>query len=269
MIGGDGSFPRRARRCENSVSPGRRAGDHRQRRCRHGHLHRLRHRSEHDRDAVGKVRDTASSHERTFVIEVMGAQCGMLATVLRTRVRRRLHPAPRGRVEVSRTSARRSHPASAGARSTRSSSSRRARATRSRSQRSSPACAARRCVRSCSGTSSEAVRPRVRPDPRVTDGREGGRGADRGRVRGGRGAALRGHGHVSDRGGVPAQPRTGPGSSIWPNARDLTRQGGEPRRRVATCGVSSPPATTRKECPRLLADRYPGSTCFRPLELAI
>lgn len=30
-------------------------------------------------DAVGKVRDTASSHERTFVIEVMGRQCGMLA----------------------------------------------------------------------------------------------------------------------------------------------------------------------------------------------
>ncbi|MBI5231985.1 MAG: 6-phosphofructokinase [Coriobacteriales bacterium] len=30
-------------------------------------------------DAVGKVRDTASSHERTFVIEVMGRHCGMLA----------------------------------------------------------------------------------------------------------------------------------------------------------------------------------------------
>jgi 6-phosphofructokinase 1 len=31
-------------------------------------------------DAVGKVRDTASSHERTFVIEVMGRTCGILAT---------------------------------------------------------------------------------------------------------------------------------------------------------------------------------------------
>lgn len=31
-------------------------------------------------DAVGKVRDTASSHERTFVIEVMGRSCGILAT---------------------------------------------------------------------------------------------------------------------------------------------------------------------------------------------
>lgn len=31
-------------------------------------------------DAVGKVRDTASSHERTFVIEVMGRECGLLAT---------------------------------------------------------------------------------------------------------------------------------------------------------------------------------------------
>ncbi len=30
-------------------------------------------------DAVGKVRDTASSHERTFVIEVMGRQSGQLA----------------------------------------------------------------------------------------------------------------------------------------------------------------------------------------------
>lgn len=30
-------------------------------------------------DAVGKVRDTASSHERTFVIEVMGRDCGILA----------------------------------------------------------------------------------------------------------------------------------------------------------------------------------------------
>jgi 6-phosphofructokinase 1 len=31
-------------------------------------------------DAVAKVRDTASSHERTFVIEVMGRTCGLLAT---------------------------------------------------------------------------------------------------------------------------------------------------------------------------------------------
>lgn len=31
-------------------------------------------------NAVGKVRDTASSHERTFVIEVMGRHCGLLAT---------------------------------------------------------------------------------------------------------------------------------------------------------------------------------------------
>lgn len=31
-------------------------------------------------DAVGKVRDTASSHERTFVIEVMGRHSGLLAT---------------------------------------------------------------------------------------------------------------------------------------------------------------------------------------------
>jgi 6-phosphofructokinase 1 len=31
-------------------------------------------------DAVGKVRDTASSHERTFVIEVMGRDSGLLAT---------------------------------------------------------------------------------------------------------------------------------------------------------------------------------------------
>jgi 6-phosphofructokinase 1 len=31
-------------------------------------------------DAVAKVRDTASSHERTFVIEVMGRSCGILAT---------------------------------------------------------------------------------------------------------------------------------------------------------------------------------------------
>jgi len=31
-------------------------------------------------ETVGKVRDTASSHERTFVIEVMGRQCGLLAT---------------------------------------------------------------------------------------------------------------------------------------------------------------------------------------------
>lgn len=31
-------------------------------------------------DAVAKVRDTASSHERTFVIEVMGRTCGILAT---------------------------------------------------------------------------------------------------------------------------------------------------------------------------------------------
>jgi 6-phosphofructokinase 1 len=31
-------------------------------------------------DAVGKVRDTASSHERAFVIEVMGRSCGILAT---------------------------------------------------------------------------------------------------------------------------------------------------------------------------------------------
>lgn len=30
-------------------------------------------------DAVGKVRDTASSHERTFVIEVMGRKSGLLA----------------------------------------------------------------------------------------------------------------------------------------------------------------------------------------------
>lgn len=30
-------------------------------------------------DAVGKIRDTASSHERTFVIEVMGRHSGMLA----------------------------------------------------------------------------------------------------------------------------------------------------------------------------------------------
>lgn len=30
-------------------------------------------------DAVGKIRDTASSHERTFVIEVMGRECGILA----------------------------------------------------------------------------------------------------------------------------------------------------------------------------------------------
>ncbi|NTW28619.1 MAG: 6-phosphofructokinase [Coriobacteriia bacterium] len=31
-------------------------------------------------DAVSKIRDTASSHERTFVIEVMGRSCGILAT---------------------------------------------------------------------------------------------------------------------------------------------------------------------------------------------
>lgn len=31
-------------------------------------------------DAVMKVRDTASSHERTFIIEVMGRECGLLAT---------------------------------------------------------------------------------------------------------------------------------------------------------------------------------------------
>ncbi len=31
-------------------------------------------------EAVGKVRDTASSHERTFVIEVMGRESGLLAT---------------------------------------------------------------------------------------------------------------------------------------------------------------------------------------------
>ncbi len=31
-------------------------------------------------DAVSKVRDTASSHERTFVIEVMGRACGILTT---------------------------------------------------------------------------------------------------------------------------------------------------------------------------------------------
>jgi 6-phosphofructokinase 1 len=30
-------------------------------------------------DATSKIRDTASSHERTFVIEVMGRQCGALA----------------------------------------------------------------------------------------------------------------------------------------------------------------------------------------------
>lgn len=30
-------------------------------------------------DATSKVRDTASSHERTFIIEVMGRECGMLA----------------------------------------------------------------------------------------------------------------------------------------------------------------------------------------------
>ncbi len=30
-------------------------------------------------DATSKVRDTASSHERTFIIEVMGRKCGMLA----------------------------------------------------------------------------------------------------------------------------------------------------------------------------------------------
>ena len=30
-------------------------------------------------DATSKVRDTASSHERTFIIEVMGRTCGMLA----------------------------------------------------------------------------------------------------------------------------------------------------------------------------------------------
>jgi 6-phosphofructokinase 1 len=30
-------------------------------------------------DAASKVRDTASSHERTFVIEVMGRECGILA----------------------------------------------------------------------------------------------------------------------------------------------------------------------------------------------
>ncbi len=30
-------------------------------------------------DATSKVRDTASSHERTFIIEVMGRSCGMLA----------------------------------------------------------------------------------------------------------------------------------------------------------------------------------------------
>lgn len=30
-------------------------------------------------DSTSKVRDTASSHERTFVIEVMGRECGMLA----------------------------------------------------------------------------------------------------------------------------------------------------------------------------------------------
>lgn len=30
-------------------------------------------------DATSKVRDTASSHERTFIIEVMGRHCGMLA----------------------------------------------------------------------------------------------------------------------------------------------------------------------------------------------
>lgn len=31
-------------------------------------------------EAVSKVRDTASSHERTFIIEVMGRECGLLAT---------------------------------------------------------------------------------------------------------------------------------------------------------------------------------------------
>jgi 6-phosphofructokinase 1 len=30
-------------------------------------------------EAASKVRDTASSHERTFVMEVMGRECGMLA----------------------------------------------------------------------------------------------------------------------------------------------------------------------------------------------
>ncbi|MDO8987179.1 MAG: 6-phosphofructokinase [Coriobacteriia bacterium] len=30
-------------------------------------------------DAAGKIRDTASSHERTFVMEVMGRNCGILA----------------------------------------------------------------------------------------------------------------------------------------------------------------------------------------------
>lgn len=30
-------------------------------------------------DATSKIRDTASSHERTFIIEVMGRKCGMLA----------------------------------------------------------------------------------------------------------------------------------------------------------------------------------------------
>lgn len=30
-------------------------------------------------DATSKVRDTASSHERTFIVEVMGRECGMLA----------------------------------------------------------------------------------------------------------------------------------------------------------------------------------------------
>lgn len=30
-------------------------------------------------DAVGKIRDTASSHERTFIVEVMGRNCGNIA----------------------------------------------------------------------------------------------------------------------------------------------------------------------------------------------
>ncbi len=46
-------------------------------------------------DAIDKLRDTASSHERCFLLEVMGRNCGYLATMAGITGRRGIHHDPR------------------------------------------------------------------------------------------------------------------------------------------------------------------------------
>ena len=48
-------------------------------------------------EACDKIADTASAHDRVFLVEVMGRECGYLAMTSADRVRRRHGVVPRGR----------------------------------------------------------------------------------------------------------------------------------------------------------------------------